>query len=514
MKIKYLIIVFHIQILIEKLIYINLQKLKMSMSNAESQPIAIVSLQMEDGIEEIKVYEGEDVELEVELFCQRYKLGNDCLEYLVNQIKQQLKREPSPRFGDFNKQQFLNKGSLKTRSSKQSDFGLVTSASSDENQVSAQKSYEEWQKKINRKIEANSNSKLQWNMPTSARSNNQNNPRSINTNDRLYGETITQHQNKIEQQKQHYLYKGQSEVSETTFKSNISQNFNNVIQQKKKAEDNSLLNIGHQLHSKGTEQNIKKQQQLFQIQKEQSSIRSFQPRRSDISSRNHSQQNRSTSNKKQRSNTPVNEKPYIQEKERKQQKFEQLKQEFQKMYTINPQINNLYQKEENKKQTQQQQVKKLFTDQIERKKKIEQKQREQSLQNNSKFQNQISKDQIYQKAYNKQYVEDLKQIELKQNNRSTSNLSQRSDSRSQINNNKINQFDLNIKKIFRQLDGDKDGYISKDKLNLSGIDVQLLELVSEALYKIEEEDIIADQIQFKRICESMGLQDVLNHQLI
>lgn len=39
------------------------------MSNAESQPIAIVSLQMEDGIEEIKVYEGEDVELEVELFC-------------------------------------------------------------------------------------------------------------------------------------------------------------------------------------------------------------------------------------------------------------------------------------------------------------------------------------------------------------------------------------------------------------------------------------------------------------
>ncbi|CAK69461.1 unnamed protein product (macronuclear) [Paramecium tetraurelia] len=485
----------------------------MSMTNAESQPIAIVSLQMEDGTEEIKVYEGEDVELEVELFCQRYKLGNDCLEYLVNQIKQQLKREPSPRFAEFNKQQFLNKGPSQTRSSKQSDFGLIISASSDENQVSAQKSYEEWQKKINRKIEANSNSKMQWNLPTSARSNNQNNPRSINTNDKLYGETNTQQQNKIEQQKQNQIYKGQQIVSETTPKTNISPNFKSAIQQKKKVEDNSLFNIGYQTKSKGEEQHIKKQQQVFQLQKEQSSLRSFQPRRSDISSRNHSQQNRSTSNKKERSNTPVNEKPYIQEKERKQYKFEQLKQEFQKMYS-NPQINNVYQKEENKKQTQQQQVKKLFTDQIERKKKIEQKQREQSIQNNSKFQNQISKEQLYQQPYNKQDQDDIKQIELKQNNRSTSNLSQRQDSRTKINNSKTCQFDLNIKKIFRQLDGDKDGYISKDKVNLSGIEVQLLELVSEALYKIEEEDLVADQIQFKSICESVGLYTILNNQLI
>ncbi|CAD8193729.1 unnamed protein product [Paramecium octaurelia] len=504
---------FNILLFLEKLIYKIIAEFKMSVTNAESQPIAIVSLQMEDGIEEIKVYEGEDVELEVELFCQRYKLGNDCLEYLVNQIKQQLKREPSPRFADFNKQQFLNKGSLQTRSSKQSDFGLVTSASSDENQVSAQKSYEEWQKKINRKVEANSNSKMQWNLPTSVRSNDQNNPRSINTNDKLYGETNAQHLNMMEQKKQNYIYKGQSVISETTPKSNISPNFKSIIQQKKKVDQNSLLNIANQTQTKGEEQQIKKQQQFFQLQKEQSSLRSFQPRRSDISSRNHSQQNRSTSNKKQRSSTPVNENPYYQEKERKQQKFEHLKQEFQKMYS-KPQINNLYQKEENKKQTQQQQVKKLFTDQIERMKKIEQKQREQSIQNNSKFQIQNSKEQIYQKPYNKQDQEDLRQIELKQNNRSTSNLSQRSDSRTQINNSKTNQFDLNIKTIFKSLDGDKDGYISKDKLNLSGLEVELLELVSEALYKIEEEDIVADQIQFKRICESVGLQQVLNHQLI
>jgi hypothetical protein len=39
---------------------------------------------MEEGTEEIRVYEGEDVELAVELFCQRYGLGNDCMHYLVD----------------------------------------------------------------------------------------------------------------------------------------------------------------------------------------------------------------------------------------------------------------------------------------------------------------------------------------------------------------------------------------------------------------------------------------------
>lgn len=43
------------------------------------------------------------------------------------------------------------------------------------------------------------------------------------------------------------------------------------------------------------------------------------------------------------------------------------------------------------------------------------------------------------------------------------------------------------------MDGDKDGYIDKNNVNLSAIDVSLLELVSEALYKIEAEEITANQ---------------------
>ncbi|CAD8127569.1 unnamed protein product [Paramecium sonneborni] len=478
----------------------------MSMINSESQPIAIVSLQMEDGVEEIKVYEGEDVELEVELFCQRYKLGNDCLEYLVNQIKQQLKREPSPRFGDFNKQRYLSKGSLQTRSSKQSDFGLITSASSDENQISAQKSYEEWQKKINKKVEANSNSKFQLYGQSSNSLNNQNNSSAINKNDRIYGEATTLKQNRFEKQKQ--------QQPQNSFKPNISPNTRYVQQYIKKPEDGSFCKIGHQFYQKEMGQNQKTQQQILQAQKDQTQMRSFQPRRSDITSRNHSEHNRSSSYTKNRSNTPVNEKSQGQEKQGKQKKFDQLKQEFKKIYSINPQIINLYKKQENLKESSQQKVKKFFTDQFEKKKRIEQKQPEKSIQNNSTFENQIIKDQVYQQATKNQDFENQKQIQLKQNNRSTSNLSHRSDSGQLINITKINQFDHNIKKIFRQLDGDKDGFISKDKLNLSGIEVQLLELVSEALYKIEEEDIIADQNQFKKICQSMGLSEKLKNQKI
>ncbi|CAD8113002.1 unnamed protein product [Paramecium sonneborni] len=474
------------------------------MINSESQPIAIVSLQMEDRVEEIKVYEGEDIELEVELFCQRYKLGNDCLDYLVNQIKQQLKRESSPKFGDFYKERFLSKGSLQTRSSNQSDFGLITSASSDENQISAQKSYEEWQRNINKKVETNSNSKFQLCGQTLISQNNQNNSRAINKNYKPFRETIIQKQDKIKQQDQ----------SQLCFKPNTSRNCRYFGQQTRKVEDSSLLKIGHQLYQKEMELNQKIQLQTFQDQEDQPKRRSYQTRKSNISSRNHSEQNKSQGNTKNRSNTPNNEKLQVYEKEGKQQKFEQLKQEFQKIYFNNTLINNKNQKQENLKEISSQQVKKLFTEQIERKQKIEQKQREKSIQNNSTFQNQISKDQVYQKTNKKQDFEDQKKIKLKQNNRSTSNLSHRSDSRTLTNITKIDQFDLNIKKIFRQLDGDKDGFISKDKLNLSGIEVELLELVSEALYKIEEEDIIADQIQFKKICESMGLSEKLNHQIV
>lgn len=47
------------------------------------------------------MHEGEDVQLLAELFCQRFGLGEECVQYIVDNINEQLRnkaREASPRF--------------------------------------------------------------------------------------------------------------------------------------------------------------------------------------------------------------------------------------------------------------------------------------------------------------------------------------------------------------------------------------------------------------------------------
>ena len=37
-------------------------------------------------MEEIRVHEGEDIQLLTELFCQRFGLGDECVDYIVDRI--------------------------------------------------------------------------------------------------------------------------------------------------------------------------------------------------------------------------------------------------------------------------------------------------------------------------------------------------------------------------------------------------------------------------------------------
>lgn len=47
-------------------------------------------------------------------------------------------------------------------------------------------------------------------------------------------------------------------------------------------------------------------------------------------------------------------------------------------------------------------------------------------------------------------------------------------------------------KIFNLLDGNKDGYISKDNIDLHKIDIDTLEIIKDVLYYIDDNNIKAD----------------------
>lgn len=64
----------------------------------------------------------------------------------------------------------------------------------------------------------------------------------------------------------------------------------------------------------------------------------------------------------------------------------------------------------------------------------------------------------------------------------------------------INDFDLATKKIFDLLDEDGDGLISATNLDLSLIDGNILELIAEVLYQMEDEELVFNWQKFRDMC--------------
>ncbi|CAD8087327.1 unnamed protein product [Paramecium primaurelia] len=475
----------------------------------ETQPIAIVNLYMNDREEEIKVYEGENVEYIVRLFCQQHQLGQDCVLYLINQINKQLQRESSPRFGDSFGQNNISHQLLQPKYSQQSDFAFTTQDSSvDENLNSAQKSYEKWQQIINKKTDlrllnnVNQNTIL-WNVPSSARSFNNN--KKISTNEKLYRDGLDKQKIKLEKIHQYKLQKSQLEQQQATFQPLISPRSRQMAELKKLSKcDCSINNIGTQLYQKGLDLNLKKEKHRMQIQEQERQLSPFKPKIMETS-RNHSQN---------RSNTPIHEKLYCQAQEDKKKKEEFQNREFSKIHTFHPNSS----KNEIKHTPIQQKklIDKLVKEQEEKQKRIEKKKQEYQIQtqNQVTFKPNINKDAIYKKVSQIKEYEDLKiaiDLQKMQSRLYSMNSFNQYETRIQSQQSSQSLFDLNIQRIFNQLDNDKDGFISKDNLNLDELDFETMKTIEVVLNQIEEDSYSEINLKgFKKLCEMHHLHQQLN----
>lgn len=62
-----------------------------------------------------------------------------------------------------------------------------------------------------------------------------------------------------------------------------------------------------------------------------------------------------------------------------------------------------------------------------------------------------------------------------------------------------------IQKIFLLIDGDKDGLISSKKIDLSQIDLRVLEHIACVLVEMDERRMILDLERFYSLCASNGI---------
>ncbi|CAD8092551.1 unnamed protein product [Paramecium sonneborni] len=476
----------------------------------ELQPIAIVSLQMNDRDEEIKVYEGENVEHVVRLFCQRHYLGQDCVLYLVDQINQQLERESSPRFGESFGYNNICHQMLHPSHSQQSECAITTQTSSvDENQNSAQKSYEKWQQIINKKSDLKQQKTVPqntvlWNVPTSARSFNDN--KKVSTNERLYRDGLDKQKNKIQKAEQYKLQKQLLEQKQITFQPLISPRSRQMAELKKLSQpDCSINNIGSQLYQKGLELNSKKEKLRMQIQEQERKLSPFQPKITETS-RNHSQN---------RSNTPIYDKLYFQAKEDMKKKEEFQNREFSKMHPFHPHSQN----NSNKHTTAIQQkklVEKLVKEHEEKQKRIEKKKQEYQIQvqNQVTFKPNINKDATYKKISEKKEYEDIEiamDLQRIQSGLQSKNSFSQCETRTQSQQSQQSLFDMNIQRIFNQLDSDQDGYISKENISLDELDFESLKAIEVVLNQIDEDEYTEINLKgFKKLCEMHQLHQQLN----
>ncbi|CAD8076963.1 unnamed protein product [Paramecium primaurelia] len=472
----------------------------------EPFPIAVISLELEDQTEEIKIYEGDDIEEIVENFCQYKGLEQKYVKYLIDQINQQLKKEPSPRFGDSFGQNFRTQQPLQTNQSQQSEVCYTTQASSVE-ENSAQKSYEKWQQLMNKKTDLKqllnmSQNTVQWTVPNTARSFNEN--KKITANERLYRDGLDIQKNKNEKAEMIKIQKLQQESKQATFKPLISPRSKLIAQQKKKVSkpENSINEDVFHAQQKSQEQNNKKLQNRTQVQTQKRKESPFQPNKQINTSRNRSQN---------RSVTPIYEKLFKQAQEVKKKKEEFANQEFQKIYTFKPQVNRPTTSVD--PENQRILVQKLVQEHDDKRQRIEKKRHEIQMQNQPTFHPKITKDQTFIKVSKQRDYEDSQlavDLQKIQSRLGSKNSFSSSETRIQSQQSEQTFFDNQIIKIFNFLDGDKDGYISKDNIDLHKIDIDTLEIIKDVLYYIDDNNIIADQNQFKKICYTNGLHVKFN----
>lgn len=66
-------------------------------------------------------------------------------------------------------------------------------------------------------------------------------------------------------------------------------------------------------------------------------------------------------------------------------------------------------------------------------------------------------------------------------------------------------FETAAKKVFEQLDSDYDGKISATALDLTKIDISVLELIANVLYQMEDEGSVYDLQKFIDACTLEGI---------
>ena len=73
----------------------------------------------------------------------------------------------------------------------------------------------------------------------------------------------------------------------------------------------------------------------------------------------------------------------------------------------------------------------------------------------------------------------------------------------------MQDIDSATRKVFDLLDSDRDGLISESKVDISQIDLSLLDVIAEVLYLLEDENIVFNWQQFRDTCIKKGIEEQL-----
>ena len=219
-------------------------------SSRLSKPKAIITLNIGDSLEQIKVYEGQDLYEIAGDFAHRHDLNEDFIDFLVENIKSQ-----------------MNEHDKKTNKSFLSNLDQLRVSETPENFKRNEKElhYENWQKLLKEKMANNynvtNNNKPQMNKNSQKTSKNSSprqrsvspirNP-SNNVTEKLFNESKIMKKKQINSEK----IKEESELKNCSFKPKINDNSKKIIQR-----DKSNKSIHEKLYEETSFINEKKEKE-------------------------------------------------------------------------------------------------------------------------------------------------------------------------------------------------------------------------------------------------------------
>ena len=222
-------------------------------SNKPNKPKAIITLNIGDSLEQIKVYEGQDLYELARDFANRHDLNEEFIGFLVENIENQMKT---------------------TRNDKKSDFSRVDESfiSNTANTFQSHRNekelhYENWQKILKEKLSSKqqipqpSMNKSPNPSPLRQRSVSPNTSRTLsNVNEKLFNESkyLQNKQKNVEKLKE------ESELKACSFKPEISENSKKLVKREKSSNSRSIHEKLYEENSFIKEKKEKEQREEFE----------------------------------------------------------------------------------------------------------------------------------------------------------------------------------------------------------------------------------------------------------